>query len=88
MSIFSSTFEAGTGFVFVVFSALFLAAMPELYIQVLTKLFAPRLRGDVQETIEPVIRTLKYWLLGQFVSMAVVGVITGLALRVAGIPCS
>jgi predicted PurR-regulated permease PerM len=88
MSIFSSTFEAGTAVVFVVFSALFLAAMPQLYITMFTKLFAPRLRGDVRETIERVIRTLKYWLLGQFVSMAVVGVITGVALKVAGIPFS
>jgi predicted PurR-regulated permease PerM len=86
MKVFSSTFEAAAGFVFVVFSALFLAATPGLYIRMFLKLFPPRLREDVGKSIERTTQVLKLWLLGQFVSMLIVGIVTGVALGLVGIP--
>ena len=84
--IFSSTFEAASAFVFITFTAIFLAASPKLYRGILIKLTPPRHRKDAEETTDRAICTLKYWLLGQAVSMATVGVITGVALAIAGIP--
>jgi predicted PurR-regulated permease PerM len=84
--VFSSTFEAGSSFIFIVFAALFLAATPDLYIRMLIRLFPPKLRDDIGDTVVRITRTLKAWLLGQFVSMAVVGLMTGVALAIAGIP--
>jgi predicted PurR-regulated permease PerM len=84
--VFSSTFEAGSSFIFIVFAALFLAATPDLYIRMLVRLFPPKLRDDIGDTVVRVTSTLKAWLLGQFVSMAVVGLMTGVAFAIAGIP--
>jgi predicted PurR-regulated permease PerM len=83
---FSSTFEAVTSFVFIVFAALFLAASPDLYIRMFIRLFPPRLHEDIGHTIDRVTYTLKAWLLGQFISMAMVGTMTGVALALAGVP--
>ena len=84
--VFSSTFEAISAFVFISFTALFLAASPGPYQRLVIRLFPPALRDKARETTSRVICTLKYWLLGQAVSMSVVGVVTGTALAIAGIP--
>jgi predicted PurR-regulated permease PerM len=84
--VFSSTFAAGSSFIFIVFTALFLAASPDLYIRVFIRLFPPALRPDIGHSVERVTGTLKSWLLGQFISMTVVGTLTGVALAVAGVP--
>ena len=83
---FSSTFEAISGVIFITFTALFLAATPGLYRRILVKLFPPGLRDDAEKTTDRVICTLKFWLMGQFISMSVVGILTGVALAIAGIP--
>lgn len=82
----SSTFQMASSFVFIVFSAIFLAASPGLYMELLIKLFPPHRRAAARETVTRVLATLKQWLLGQAVSMSVVGVMTGVALAIAGIP--
>jgi predicted PurR-regulated permease PerM len=83
---FSSTFEAVSSLVFIVFTGLFAAASPQLYRGIIVKLFSPRLRPRANETINRIICTLKYWLLGQSVSMVVVGIVTGVAVAIAGVP--
>lgn len=83
---FSSTFEAVSSLVFIIFTGIFAAASPRLYRGMVVKMFSPRLRERADETINRVICTLKYWLLGQSVSMLAVGIITGVALAIAGIP--
>jgi predicted PurR-regulated permease PerM len=84
--LFASTFEAATSFTFIVFTALFLAASPDLYIRLFIKLFPPELRDDIGESVARVTETLKGWLLGQLVSMIFVGILTGVALALVGIP--
>lgn len=83
---FSSTFEAASSLVFVMFTGIFAAASPELYRRIVVKLFSPRLRSKAEHTITRIICTLKYWLLGQSVSMLVVGIVIGVALAIAGVP--
>jgi predicted PurR-regulated permease PerM len=83
---FSSGFEAVSSVVFIVFAAIFIAGAPQMYRRMLVVMFPPRLRDDVNQTIDRVIRTLKFWLLGQLISMVAVGVLTGTALAIAGIP--
>ena len=85
-SFFSSTFEAASSLVFIIFTGIFAAASPNLYRRILVKLFAPRLRPKAEHVITRLICTLKYWLLGQTVSMLVVGIVTGVALAIAGVP--
>jgi predicted PurR-regulated permease PerM len=83
---FSSTFEAVSSLVFILFTGIFAAANPDLYRRIVVKLFSPRLRAKAEHTITRIICTLKYWLLGQSVSMLVVGIVTGVALAIAGVP--
>ena len=83
---FSSGFEAVSSFVFILFAAIFTAAAPELYRRMLVVLFPSRLRADVSHTIDRLVRTLKFWLLGQAIAMVAVGVMTGTALAIARIP--
>lgn len=83
---FSSAFEAAGSLGFVIFTALFLAANPQLYHGMMLKLVPPKHRDDAHQVTEKSICTLKYWLLGQLVSMAAIGVLTGIALAIAGIP--
>ncbi|MGZ8899033.1 MAG: AI-2E family transporter [Limisphaerales bacterium] len=85
-SFFSSTFEAVSSLVFIAFTGIFAAASPNLYRRIVVKLFTPRLRPKAEHTITRLICTLKYWLLGQTVSMLVVGIVTGVALAIAGVP--
>lgn len=83
---FSSGFEAITSFVFILFSAIFIAAAPQVYRRMLVVLFPPRSRDGVGHTVDRVVRTLKFWLLGQSIAMVAVGILTGTALAIAGIP--
>lgn len=83
---FSSTFEAVSSFVFILFSAIFISSAPRTYRRMLVVLFPPRLRDEVNSTVDRIVCTLKFWLLGQAIAMVAVGVLTGTALAIAGIP--
>ncbi len=83
---FTTTFEAASSFFFILFTGIFAAATPQLYRAMVVKLFSPRLRPKAEQTIDRIICTLRYWLLGQGVAMVVVGIVTGVALAIAGVP--
>jgi predicted PurR-regulated permease PerM len=83
---FSITFEAASSFFFILFTGIFAAATPQLYRAMVVKLFSPRLRPKAEQTIDRIICTLRYWLFGQGVAMVVVGIVTGVALAIAGVP--
>lgn len=67
-------------------SALYLAAQPEWYVRGFGKLFGRSARGDVDEGLEKIGIALRLWLLGQFIIMAVVGVLSLIAMWVIGLP--
>ena len=85
-NLFTSTFEAASSFLFILFTGIFTAATPALYRRMVVKLFAPRVRPKAEHTIDRIICTLRHWLLGQGIAMLVVGSVTGGALAIAGVP--
>ena len=64
----------------------FLAAQPELYRRGALKLVPPEQRQVVGETLDDGGAALKQWVLGQLISMAIVGTLTGLGLWYIGVP--
>ncbi len=66
--------------------AIFFMADPSLYIRGLLLLVPERRSSRIAETIDATAQTLRYWLLGQGVSMFFVGVLTAVGLWLAGVP--
>jgi predicted PurR-regulated permease PerM len=65
----------------------FLAGEPELYRRGLVKLVpGERARERLGDTLDTTGRALRRWLLGQLLSMTIVGVLTGLGLWLIGVP--
>jgi predicted PurR-regulated permease PerM len=71
----------------VVVGGAFLAGEPELYRRGLVKLVpGERARERLGDTLDTTGRALRRWLLGQLLSMTIVGVLTGLGLWLIGVP--
>lgn len=75
-----------TDLLLLVFGSVFVAANPGLYKAGLLKLLPPQRRGLAADALSDCDRALKRWLIGQLVSMALVGFLTGLGLWLAGVP--
>ena len=82
----TSTFNAIVDAIIILFIGIYLAAMPDLYQDGLARLFPLRRRGRIREVLESVGNALRWWLLGRFASMVVVGVLTWLGLWLVGVP--
>lgn len=67
-------------------SAAYLAAEPELYRDGIVRLFGRTHEKWANDTLVAVAEALRYWLLGQFVEMVLVGVLTTLAVWMIGLP--
>lgn len=72
--------------VVVAFGGIYLAANPAVYRSGLLKLFPEQARERVAALADSATRALHLWLRGQLITMAIVGVLTGLGLWLAGIP--
>lgn len=72
--------------VVVVVSGIFLATEPRLYERGLVKLFPKHRTDAMQSALHNTGRALRKWLLGQLVSMTLVGVLTGIGLWLIGVP--
>lgn len=72
--------------VLIVFGAIFIAANPGLYRAGVVKLVPPSKRDLVDQALGDTGTTLRKWMLGQLVSMALVGLLTGLGLWLVGVP--
>ncbi|WP_225421489.1 AI-2E family transporter [Sphingomonas parva] len=70
----------------VLFGAVFLASNPPLYRKGVLKLVPEARRGVVADALDDSGRALKRFLLGQLVSMTVVGLMTGVGLWMIGVP--
>lgn len=84
--IFSTALGAVSAVLIVFFLGVYLAANPGLYTRNLTVLLPKRHRKRASEVLERVGTALRWWLVGRFASMAVVGILTSLGLWIAGIP--
>ena len=83
---FSVSIEAVTTFFVIVFLSIYLAASPQVYLRGVTHLFPRSQHVRVRELIDKLGTTLGNWLLGQMLSMAVVGTLIALGLTILGIP--
>lgn len=70
----------------IVMSAAYLAAEPTVYRTGLVRLFGPAQEHWADDTIVAVAQALRYWLLGQFIEMALIGAMTTLAVWLIGLP--
>lgn len=80
-----SAFGAVASGIILVVLALFLAANPMLYRGGLVRLVPPDRRGMVEDTLSAQAHALRWWFLGQLVSMVLLGVTVSLGLLVLGI---
>jgi predicted PurR-regulated permease PerM len=85
-TVVSTFIAAAEALVVIVMSAAYLAADPSLYRKGLVLLFNPARQEWADETMLSVARALRYWLLGQFVQMALIGVLSALATWLIGLP--
>ena len=72
--------------IFFLFMALYLAAEPGLYQRGVLWLVPPRGREKADCVLKRVGHTLKFWLMGQLIAMAAVGVLITLGLWILGAP--
>lgn len=78
--------SAGAAAVIVLFAGLYLAYNPSTYLGGLLKLVPARGRQRAEEVFKACGKALNRWLVGQLISMMLVGVTTGVGLWLAGVP--
>jgi predicted PurR-regulated permease PerM len=77
---------AATGLVLVVIAGIYLAINPKLYKAGLTLLFPPEQHDRANRALNRTGRALKLWLIGQLISMTIVGVLVGIGAWAIGLP--
>ncbi|HWQ93219.1 MAG TPA: AI-2E family transporter, partial [Clostridia bacterium] len=82
----SVSVEAVATFFVIIFLGIYLAASPRLYVNGLVRLFPIPKRERVRDVTDKVGTTLGHWLLGQMLSMTVVGTLVTVGLTLLGIP--
>lgn len=75
-----------TGALVIFFVGLYAAAAPELYRDGIAKLFPTERREQVKRILSKLRAALGLWLIGRFMSMAIVGVLTSIGLWFLGVP--
>jgi predicted PurR-regulated permease PerM len=88
-SIFGYVRGGGTLFIeaaSVVVMALYLARQPTLYRDGLITLFSPRHRQIATRVFDDTAATLRAWVVGQLIAMAVLAVLTAIGLKILGVP--
>jgi predicted PurR-regulated permease PerM len=72
--------------VLIVFLGIFFAWNPELYLEGGLRLLPPERRPAVRRAILDAGSSLRSWLLGQLISMAIIGTLAGTAYAISGVP--
>jgi predicted PurR-regulated permease PerM len=72
--------------VIVIFTGLYLAAHPQPYVRGVLRMFPLARRNRIGEVLYACGYTLRWWLFGQLLAMAVVGVLMGVGLAIIGVP--
>jgi predicted PurR-regulated permease PerM len=84
--VFSVTLSAITGFFLIIFIGLYLAMNARFHIDGLIKLFPMDKRPRAREVLGDVGLLLQRWIVGQLVSMTIIGLVTGIGLHFVGVP--
>jgi predicted PurR-regulated permease PerM len=72
--------------VLVLFLGVYLSTSPELYLELFLNFFNGKHRGRISKLLDAMGSALRWWLLGQFIAMGIVGVITLVGLLMVGAP--
>lgn len=80
------TFGTAGGVLLLIVTALYLAASPELYMHGALLLLPLAHRGRGRDILRQLCQVLRYWMLGQLIDMAAVGVLATVGLILLGIP--
>lgn len=86
--IFSGALGALTNFIIIIALGCYIAAEPRTYRRGIVRLFPPRHRDRAREVLGALDETLKRWLIGRVLLMAVNGALTTLGLWLLGMPLS
>ncbi|HYG34934.1 MAG TPA: AI-2E family transporter [Clostridia bacterium] len=84
--LFSSALGALSGALIIGFIGLFLAAQPRLYVHGILRVFPLTRRRQVCDLLHELEHVLRWWLLGQLVSMLVLGTQITIGLWLLGVP--
>ena len=83
-------FSGAVGFLsylgFIAFTGIFLSINPGLYKKGILKLLPKENRKRGREIIAAIVRALRWWLIGRFISMVVIGLLTAAGLIIIGFP--
>ena len=82
----SGTLGFLVSFVIVLFIGIYAAVEPSTYRRGFLLLVPPQRRDRMGEISAAVVDTLQWWLIGKFISMAIIGVLTTIGLWIMGIP--
>lgn len=85
MNVGVTAFGAASSFLILIVLTLFLSANPALYRHGLVRLVPPDQREIAEETLSALAHALRWWFLGQLVSMTFLGVAVGIGLFLLGV---
>jgi predicted PurR-regulated permease PerM len=80
------TIDATAAIVLVLFVGIYASVDPRLYINIALRLFPRGQRSRVDRLFDDIARALRWWVLGQSVSMIAVGIITGIGMLIVKVP--
>lgn len=84
--VFSTVLSVTTSVLAVLAIALFLALQPRPYVSGLLRFARPERRDHYRGLLDALAQALRWWLVGRFASMAVVGVLSIVGLLLLGVP--
>ncbi|MFN6945289.1 MAG: AI-2E family transporter [Cytophagaceae bacterium] len=84
--ILSSTLGVVADVLIIFVIGIFFAADPYLYKNGIVSLFPPKNRERISEVIHKCYKFLALWLMGKFLAMAIVGILSGVGLAILGVP--
>lgn len=84
--LFNLTASTIAGFIVFLLLGVYLAFNPFIYIKGFLHLFPQRKRENVEKTLVHLGKTLKWWLFGKLISMAVIGILTVVGLWILNVP--
>ncbi len=80
------TVDGVSGLFFAIILAFFIALQPQLYRNGILALFSADRRDRANQVLEELSFTLWWWLMGQLITMASVGLLVGCGLMIMGVP--
>jgi predicted PurR-regulated permease PerM len=72
--------------VLILFLGFYLSTSPELYTELFLSFFNGRFRVRLARLLDAICSALRWWMVGQFISMGIVGIITIIGLLMIGAP--